>query len=213
MSHSLAEAQSPNLPPATFLSHFRAIRDLKRLHDEAGMALARAKKSAKADGVDLGALKIVEQMRKLDDDEAEIRIRHAFEYSGWLGKPLGTQSVLFPEIAAAPESKALADQQEWEAGDAGYLAGKGGKLRSDNPFPEGSPVYVRWDREFVRGLKILAAELRTKEDLKADKTADRAADKKAAITKLSDVKPGDIVPPAARRGRQKRSEGDGATTH
>lgn len=201
MSQSLASAQSPNLPPATFLTHFRTIRDAKRVHDEAGMALARAKKAAKGDGVDLGALKIVEQMRKLDDDEAEIRIRHAFEYSLWLGSPLGTQSALFPEVSATVEDKAAADQKEWDAADVGYLAGKGGKLRGDNPYPEATPLFVAWDKAFLRGLKILAAELRAKEDLKADK----AADKKAAKAAADDVH--QTLVPGQRRGAKR---GNGA---
>jgi hypothetical protein len=210
MSQSLADAKSPNLPPAVFLQHFRSVREAKRIHDEAGMALARVKKAAKNVGIDLSALKLVEQMRKLDDDEAEIVVRHAFEYAAWLGTPLGTQAALFPDVTMTVEAKAQGEQLEWEAGEAGYLAGKGGKLRDDNPFPLESPLYVAWDKAWIRGLKINAAELRAKEDLKSDK----ASDKKAAITKLSDVKPGDI--PGAPRGRgrpPKSSNGDATAPH
>lgn len=171
---SLADAKTHNLPPAVFLQHCREIRDAKRLHDEAGMALARVKKAAKGVGVDLGALKIVEALSKLDDDEAEIRVRHAFEYATWLGNPIGTQASLFPAEIQEPEQKAKGEQQEWEAGNAGYLGGKGGKLRSDNPYPEGSPLHVQWDKGFLRGLKILAAELHAAD--KADKKSDPKSD-------------------------------------
>jgi hypothetical protein len=50
---TLTEASSHNVPPDVFLKHYREIRDLKNVHSEAGMAVARAKKAAKDVSIDL----------------------------------------------------------------------------------------------------------------------------------------------------------------
>jgi hypothetical protein len=199
VSQSLADAQSPNLTPSTFLSHFRNIRDLTRVSDEARMAVTRAKKAAKDDGVDGPSLKFLESLRKLDEDEAKIRVRHIFDYARYLNQPLGTQEDLFPEIMAKVEDKAAADQREWEAGDTGYLAGTGGKLRGDNPFPNGSPLAARWDKQFLRGMKVLADQMKAK--------SDTAADDKQAATATAPLAP---KAAAATRGRQRKAGGNGA---
>lgn len=198
MSGSLAETKSHNVPPDVFRKHYRDIRDATRACDEARMAVARLKKAAKADGIDLGALAIVEKMRKLDDDEAGMRIEKAFRYADWLGQPLGTQSALFPAQVERPTEKSDVEQTEWAAGEAGYLGGKGGKLRGENKFPEGSPLYTAWDKGWLRGIKILPAELKTKEQLKSDKKQDA----KATISKISDMK--GQTPPSADPKKNRR---------
>lgn len=168
------------------------------------MTVTRLKKAAKADGIDLGALKRIEAYRKLDEDEVEIQIRHVTQYAGFLGMSLGTQTSL-PLPPDQPE------QMEWEAGEAGYLAGKGGKLRSDNPFPEGSPLFVAWDKQFVRGLKILAADM----GAKADKAKAKLEENKPAITSVADMRSAP-VPPAeskGRRGRRPSNVGQAGAVH
>src|SRR5262249_14098472 len=144
---SLAEASSHNVPPETFLKHYRAIRDLKAAHADAAMAVARAKKAAKNEGIDLDALKMLEKLAALDDDEAELRLRHLSGYSKWLNLPIGMQADLFgsPE-AATVSAQAAAEQAEWQAGDEGRDAGRAGRERDENPYEAGSAEYVAWDR-------------------------------------------------------------------
>lgn len=176
MTRSLAEATSPNLPPDVFLKHYRKVREAKRAKEEASAALARVNKAAKADGVDLDAFKLLEKFRDLDDDELGMRMRHVRDYAKWLNLPLGTQLTMFAEEPSAEVSaKGLKDQSEWEAGDQGYRAGRSGSLRSDNPYDEGTEPYVAWDKEWTRGVKSLAAEMRGHDDAEADRKIDERA--------------------------------------
>ena len=105
MVASLAEAMSPNVPPEAFLKHYRAIRDATRSKEDAVMALARTKKAAKGDGIDLDALKDLERLAKLDDDEAEVRLRHMHQYAVWANLPIGTSARCL-RAASDPEAQA-----------------------------------------------------------------------------------------------------------
>jgi hypothetical protein len=177
---SLAEAHSHNVPPELFLSHYRTMRDAKRAKDEAGAAFLRASKAATAVGINLKATKLLDKLTEMDADEVDVLLRQVASYSKWTGKPIGTQANMFgdPDVPEVKASAAVA-QTEWAASEAGYLAGKGGGLREENPFPEGGPLHVQWDKGFLKGLKLLAANLRLKEDLKAQK-ADAKAEAKDA---------------------------------
>jgi hypothetical protein len=152
---SLAEARSHNVPPATFLKHYRDIRDLKDARDDAAMALARAKKSAKNDGIDLDALKMLEKLSKLDVDEAEMQLKNLRMYAAWIELPIGSQIDMFgkPEPAAV-DAKDAAEQAEWQAGGDGYKAGEAGHQRDTNPFSAGTAEYVAWDKSWARGNKV-----------------------------------------------------------
>ena len=152
---TLAEASSHNVPPAVFLKHYREIRDLKQAHAETGTAIARAKKAAKNDGVDLDALKILEKLADLDTDEAELQIKHLQIYAGWLELPIGTQLNIWgkPE-AATVDAKAAEEQREWAAGGKGYEAGEAGHERETNPHEPGSAEYAAWDKSWARGHKV-----------------------------------------------------------
>lgn len=152
---SLAEASSHNVPPAVFLKHYREIRDLKQAHAETGTAIARAKKAAKNDGVDLDALKILEKLADLDTDEAEMQIKHLQIYAKWLELPIGMQLNMFgqPEPATV-DAKDAEEQREWVAGSRGYEAGEAGHERTINPFEAGSAEHVAWDKSWTRGNKV-----------------------------------------------------------
>lgn len=152
---SLAEASSHNVPPAVFLKHYRTIRDLKQEHAEAGTAVARAKKAAKNDGVDLDALKIIEKLADLDADEAEMQLKHVRIYAQWLESPLVTQLAMFAEPPREPvDDKTAEEQREWVAGGRGFDAGEAGHERGTNPFEAGSFERVAWDKSWTRGFKV-----------------------------------------------------------
>ena len=67
---NLAETRSHNLPPEVFQKHFMAIKDAVDKHAETGQLVAAAKKAAKSSGVDMDALKFLQQLAKRDPDEA-----------------------------------------------------------------------------------------------------------------------------------------------
>lgn len=181
---SLAEASSHNVPPAVFLKHYRTIRDLKQEHAEAGTAVARAKKAAKNDGVDLDALKIIEKLADLDADEAEMQLKHVRIYAQWLESPLVTQLAMFAEPVPEPvDDKTAEEQREWVAGGRGFDAAEAGHERGINPFEAGSFEHVAWDKSWTRGHKIwlnaqkaIAAEMGPKKQAAAKKANGHAAE-------------------------------------
>jgi hypothetical protein len=152
---SLAETKSPKLNPAVFTKHYRKIRDLKEQQDDVSSELRLAKKAAKTDGVDLDALQLMEKLAKLDDDEAELQLRHMHQYATWLKMPLGTQFGLFGTTVVPKGQEALEDDdaiddiKDDEAGEAGKLASKRGELRSANPHPVGSRLFAAWDKGWL----------------------------------------------------------------
>lgn len=152
---SLAEARTHNVPPEVFLRHYREIRDTKQAHSDTGMAVARAKKAAKAAGVDLDALKLLEKLEDLDTDEAEMQLRHLQIYAKWIELPVGSQLNFFgdPEAPQVKQQTA-AEQREWNAGEAGNQAGRNGHERGTNPHKAGSPEQVAWDKAWAKGNKV-----------------------------------------------------------
>lgn len=160
MVASLAAAQSPNVPPETFLAHLRSIRDAKRTQEDANMAVARVKKAAKRDGIDLDAFKLMEGLAKLDEDEAELRLRHLFEYSKWANLPIGTQLDAFGDHRVPPvKTKAAAEHDLWAAGDAGRAAGKKGEPKDNNPHNPGTELHVVWNKSWLDGQRVIADEM------------------------------------------------------
>jgi hypothetical protein len=152
---SLADASSHNVPPEVFLKHYREIKQAKEDHADTGMAVARAKKSAKNAGIDLDAFKWLETLAKLDTDEAEMQIKHLQTYAGWLKLPIGTQLAMFGQPEPEPvDAKAAAEHSEWEARDQGSAEGKAGHERGDNPNLLGSPEYAAYDRGWLEGNEI-----------------------------------------------------------
>jgi hypothetical protein len=149
---SLAEARTHNVPPEVFLKHYRAIRTLKDEQADAAAAVARAKKAAKNDGIDLKALKLLENLAKLDNDEAEMLLRHTEQYAKWIMLPIGMQGDFFgkPEPATV-DAQTAQEQREWQAGQNGTTAGKGGHEREDNPYDVGSAEHVAWDAAWTNG--------------------------------------------------------------
>ena len=160
MVASLAEAQSPNVSPETFLAHFRAIRDATRTKDDAVMGVARCKKAAKRDGLDLDALKLLENLAKLDDDELAVQLRHLHQYAKWASLPLGTQLDAFGEhVIPTVKAKAVGEHDLWTATDVGYKAGRSGLPRDTNPYQPGTELHVNFDKAWTDGQRVIADEM------------------------------------------------------
>jgi hypothetical protein len=166
MVATLAEARSHNVPPDVFRRHYRDIRDAKDAHAETGMALARLKKAAKSDGIDLDAFKMLEKLGDLDTDEALMQLRHLRLYALWTEKPFVTQLDMFGQPEPKPDDGPDDEHKEWEMADAGSAAGKAGHTRDTNPNQAGSALHVAWDRawklgnkEWLKGQKQIAGEM------------------------------------------------------
>jgi hypothetical protein len=182
MVANLAEAKSHAITPEVFLQHDREIATAKREHEDTSAALARAKKAAKTGAVDLEAYKFIEKMRKLEDDEQAIVLRHIQQYAVWLEMPWGTQfSLLDAPKVPSPKAKAKTEHAVWAAGEAGLRAGRDGETLDQNPNMPGSEEHAAWARSYLTGLSERATAARMAADAEAERPADVAeATSKAA---------------------------------
>jgi ribosome modulation factor len=153
------------LAPEDFLTLYRAIKDTKRLKDEAAAAHKAARENFKAAGGDLNAMKIVDHLQGLDDAEAELRMRETLRYAAWLGLEIGTQTELFGSAPQVDLTASVASQhREWEAEQAGYKAGKASEPIDNCPHSGGSPYFSRWRQGWNDGQAALAMTLKPKDD-------------------------------------------------
>jgi hypothetical protein len=182
-SPGLADATDHRINPDVFLDLDREIRETKRVHEDAGAAVARAKKAAKNAGVKPVAYAIIEKVRRLDDDEQVVIIDHVVRYFKWLGMPIGSQlSLLDAPKVEPPKKEAKQRHAVWAAGEAGLKAGREGDPASNNPYQPGSEQHAHWARRHNDGLgeRATAAKM-------GDTEKERPAD----------------VAPATRRGRKR----------
>lgn len=152
-----SRSETNGVAPEEFLRHYRAIHDAKRAKEEASAAYSAARNAAKAAGVDMNALKIVEHLSSLDDADAELRMRETLRYAAWMGLEIGTQADMFD---APPETELVgqvsAQHAEWRAEQAGYKAGKDGEPRDNCPLPSTSPLNPAWHRGWKDGSEFRA---------------------------------------------------------
>jgi hypothetical protein len=165
MVASLAEARSHSITPEEFLRFDGELRTAKREKDDAGAELSRAKKTAKNGAVDLRAYKFIEQMRRLDDDEQIVVVRHIVQYLQWLEMPVGTQfSMIDAPQVPNPKAKAKAEHNVFLAGEAGLKAGRDGEPATANPFVAGTEQHVVFAQKHADGLLERATAARMQDD-------------------------------------------------
>jgi hypothetical protein len=196
---SLAEARSHNVPPDVFIRHYKEIRETKHAHHDTGMAVARAKKAAKADGIDLDALKLLEKFADLDTDEAELQLQHLRQYAAWIELPIGSQLNFFADAKAPTANPQAEEFREWSAGGVGFDAGKAGHTRDTNPHRAGSAEYVAWDKSWSNGNK---AWLKGQKQIAGQMKANGNANGKATGGKASSGKVVKIGRPRKQRGAE-----------
>lgn len=138
--------------PETFLGHWRDIRDSKNEAGDAATSVARAKKAAKRDGVDLDVVKVLEKLAQMEDDERAAFLTKLETYSKWISLPLGAFSAGI--TVQEPKNTAMAEFHAWQAGQEGYSAGVGGHPRANNPYKQGSREFVAWDKRWKPGFDV-----------------------------------------------------------
>lgn len=203
MVANLAEAQTHPISPEDFLQHDRAVRIAEREAEDASAALARAKK-AKNGAVDLEAYKLIEKLRKLDDDEQIIVLRHVIQYASWLEMPIGAQlSMLDAPQIDKPKAKAAQEYKNWAAGEAGLKAGRKGVDRDENPYPPGTELWQAWDSQWLEGAR---------ENNTAEQMAENAKNDAPVLDKPKRGRPRKSATAALANARSHLS-GNGATAH
>lgn len=150
-----------NVTPETVQSFTRELVISKRELEEAQGRHRAILKRAKASGINNKAMTEHLANRKLDSDEVTRHYRDVFYYGAVNGAPYAQQQDMFPTsgMDLHVTEGAEAEHQEFEAGEAGYLAGRAGKPVTDCPFPVTSPLSQVWSRRWHDGQASLAAEL------------------------------------------------------
>lgn len=134
--------------------HMNAIREAKDENASAGSAVEKVHKAAKADGLNLDALKLAMRLGKMDPAEASRfwMMTGLYAEARWPG--LLEQNDLFSGkiIKAMPDQLEFLDLRELEA--AGRTAGLRGELgRHDHNHETGSAQAQAWERGHHRGEK------------------------------------------------------------
>jgi hypothetical protein len=153
MAPRLEGSNSERLDPAKFLADYRALRQLETAMKDAVSDYRGMRKKMKAAGVDLAALALLEALRKLDDDEATIRIRNVQRYGAWTDTPFLKQGDLFGAATddPQPDDEAKALHSEGEAEFDGIGAGRNGHKIETNPFDPGTRNHVAWVKGWHAG--------------------------------------------------------------
>ncbi len=146
------EAAKPNLSPDTFLEHYRYIRRAKVALDEASSDYRGTRKRAKAVGIDLVALAMMERLAAMDADAAMLRMKQLGYYGTLASLPCFTQTDLFGTHGVpAPTEKSLAEQAAFDAEEDGRFAGAGGEPRDNNIHVAGTDLHTHWDTGWREG--------------------------------------------------------------
>lgn len=143
------------------LEFTRRISAAQHKAEEANAVLRQEFKRAKGAGIDLTPFKQAMADRKKDPDVLIAHQRAYARFAAIMGLPVyATQGdMLAADQDVQLTDKQKADKADWEAGEAGYAAGRSGQPRDANNNPPGSPAFVAWDTSWLKGQKAIAAEL------------------------------------------------------
>ena len=123
--------------------------------DEENGSLRSILKRAKASGVSTKALIAAHQAAKQEPDVVKREMQDMIRYLALRNMPF-TQTDLFGVFDAGISPEAAAEQDEWDADDAGYQAGMHGQTGDDCPFAAGSPLQVAWMHGLEKGKEAAA---------------------------------------------------------
>jgi ribosome modulation factor len=160
--------------PDKFLTHWRNIREAKDDMGSASTEVARSKKAAKRDGVDMGALKWAEELSGMDEDQRETRMRLTSGYCDWIGLPLGAWALSGKAVVEEPKDSSREEFSRWQAGKEGYAAGLAGAPKENNPHRAGSFQHVEWAKKWKPGFDANQKKIATQMAKGARRSAKKA---------------------------------------
>lgn len=168
-----SRTEAPNrteIEPEVFLKRFRNISDKDLPVEEAKAARNSEVQAAKSSGIHIGALKLVNKLRKMDVRDAQAHLRYTILYLRWLGLNLLDQEEIFDSAGASTAGltqEVISTHAAWEAGTQGYKAGKAGHPLDSNPYAPGTETNQRWAAEWYDGADDStqnAKDIRPKDD-------------------------------------------------
>ena len=148
--------QQAGIAPNDFLASLADLDDCVRIKDRGVAKLRTVRQRMEKQGCDLAALDLALRLRKLGEDDAQVRLRNALRYCVWMDMPVGAQGALFSDDADRPSEKARQAFTAAQAYDEGYKAGVKGRDRHDSRFPAGTPMAAEHDRGWIAGQTELA---------------------------------------------------------
>lgn len=153
--------ENGNVPPETVQELTRELVTSRRAIAEAQGAHRAVMKRAKSCGINTKALAEVVVNRALDPDEVTRHYRDVMRYAAINGATYAIQQDLFPTSGMDIQvtDAAAVEQQEWEASEAGHLAGYHGQPIESCPFPPASPLAQMWSMSWHRGQAALAGSM------------------------------------------------------
>lgn len=152
----MADKAAENVTDTTRLEAIREIVTAKRRAAVVAAECSAIVRKWNKAGVHTKAAQIVAKLRDEDPEEVVELIRELVRMLALVQIPV-EQAELFPEEGALP-SKVIEEQSEWEAEDAGFLAGKAGRPIDDSPYNHqpGSALFVKWRDGWDRGQAAIA---------------------------------------------------------
>lgn len=190
-----------------------AERDIRAATENAAAARGRKAgilKRAKNAGADVDAMKLLVDLKKLDDDERNHLIENVVTYAGWEGiaiwrapTPQQPQGALF---ADNPDAQAAAREvAEARVYNEGWTARLAGKAVDEGPFKPGDDLHQTW----VDAWKDCDLDLAGKPPVPAAAAKASTARKPA---KAAAAAPAEPDAPKRGRGRPKKVTAAAATT-
>lgn len=194
--------------------YLRQVRTQKRKCDEANGVLRSILKRAKADGIDTKALNGAIAKTKQEPDVVAASMAAEIRYLGILRVATITPDALFAGYQIDYEAPRSAADLEWEAGEAGYQAGRHATPIDECPYEPGSPHHVTWRKSWHDGQ---AANAEVLGDNAKQASTSKARPKRAAES--DDDEDTEATPPApapagkSRRGRRSDRNQAAGLTH
>lgn len=195
----LDQAATNALSPDAKAGWMRQYQTQKRRCDEENGVLRNIVKRAKADGMPIKPMIAAVAASKLDPDEVIRELRDTVELMTIKRIPIAREDLFNWDVELTDKTRAEDDL--WDAEDAGYRAGRGGNTLGDCPYPPGSELHVGWTREWHTGEAAIGRELGgNAKPASASKQRPRRA--RQVDLPLSDAPPAPAKPVRAKRPRK-----------
>lgn len=194
---ALTEPPKTNVTKEQRQAALREIISLKREAAQASSRLQSAYKKWARAGVPSAGIRETIKARDMDPDALVAELRDKFAAMEAANIQISAED-LFPEtVPVKVTDKAMAEQLEWEAHNAGYKAGLAGIVIDDNPFPAGVPVHVKWidgwhdgQADLVKRMEVAGEQATEKVPASRSRPAPRKRKVKGALPDVEETSPG-----------------------
>jgi ribosome modulation factor len=153
-------ANYPTVPDAEVRAWMQKAEEQKRVVNEAQGTYRNTLKRAKQAGINLKALIATAAAAKQEPDQVRTDMRDQIRYMALRKLPV-LPDHLFSGMDLDAMQRRSAVDDDWDANEKGYRAGRAGMKIDDNPYhqTEQSELFVVWRDSWTKGQASLAREL------------------------------------------------------